>query len=344
MKQSVTNIPFAGSVASACGRFAGGAKRHSTAMAALPDSRFLEIAPLHYLLPPKRDCLIDLFAGTGLVANSLRRYFVDTVLVDPYVAPLGDFDFRCHRNSALDPDEVSSLPEADLAICLAGFHHVLGDAGTQSVDTVRQYRLEVLRLWQSKLTPNGQLIVADVPACGARIGWCDGRIDGLIREIGPFDNLQPALALDGGFGPALRTPSLGEYLTVAAEQSNKAHLGEPEPAAFFDQVVAGLSPQGHLAEFCSPEELVELFVEAGFRNVRAFVAPTPWLFHTKPEALWFVHELLNIGQQCKKTEELSADSIAEFEAGVAEYLGIGKLSNDIWVLPWKLLYVSGDKP
>jgi len=150
-------------------RFVGGSARHMAAMASFPSSRRLEVAPFSYLLPENRKHLMDLFAGTGFASNSVREFFENVALVEPHVAPeaTGAQEPARYRACALSASSFRPFPKADLAVCLAGFHHVLGPGIPEDKAAHRQQRLEALRLWRS----------AGLAGCLA------GRAAGLLRTV-----------------------------------------------------------------------------------------------------------------------------------------------------------------
>ena len=326
-------------------RFEGGLMRHVNAMAACPNCRYLEVAPLKFLLPKNRQRLMDLFAGTGLVTRTIANYFNDVMLVDPHVPPFEVIgpEMLWYQTNALFSEGIQSLPEADLAVCLAGFHHVLGPESGEALESHRQRRLEVLRLWLSKLQAGGRLVIADVPSEGTKYGWVVRESDENFTQP-QHNKMKLYFQADGSaLASLLDCSCLDEYLTDNMRVVRKFGLVEPEPASFFDQVVDKFSPHGHSAYFNSPQELVDLMHEAGFNNINCFVVPTPWLFATKTQALWFVHELLSIGQPCDTSNDLSSHERDLIEKGVADHLGLRQLPNKFWALSWKLMYVVGDR-
>mgnify|MGYP006292938913 FL=1 len=87
-----------------------------------------------------------------------------------------------------------------------------------------------------------------------------------------------------------------------------------------------------------------MFTEAGFEHIRAFVVPTPWLFSTEADAVWFVRELLGIGQPCDHPSALGAAERESMEADIRDHLGLHEISEGVWAVAWKLMYVMGDQP
>lgn len=323
-------------------RFEGGSARHVAAMARFPASRRLELAPLRYLLPEGRSYLFDLFAGTGFASGSIRGEFRGTFLLEPHVAAedASIASSRRHRACALSAESFNGLPAADLAVCLAGFHHVLGAGAPENRDSHRRQRIEALRLWYSKLSPGGRLVIADVPLAGADIGWMSGSPGGLLVA----DPAASAVGDEAPFADALRKRGVGDYLGAMAGRCDELHLDQPEPAVFFDRVVAEQSPYGHIGCFDSPQDLATMFLEAGYEHVRAFVAPTPWLVPSKADAVWFVRELLGIGQPCDRPSTLGSAEMEALEADIHNHLNLRQVSDGIWAVAWKLMYVMGDRP
>jgi len=323
-------------------RFKGGSARHVAAMAQFPFSRRLELAPLQYLLPEGRSCLFDLFAGTGFASESIRGKFRGTFLLEPHVVPTETSigNSRRHRACALSAESFDGLPAADLAVCLAGFHHVLGHGGPKDRDSHRCQRIEALRLWRSRLAPAGRLVIADVPLAGPDAGWASGDLSGLL----PAESIAGAAGVEAPFADALQRRGVEDYLAEMTSRCDELRLDQPEPAAFFDRVVAERSPYGHVSCFDSPQGLASMFRDAGFEHIRAFVAPTPWLFPSKADAVWFVRELLGIGQPCGHPSALGAAELGSLEADIRNRLDLRQVSEDVWAVAWKLMYVTGDRP
>jgi hypothetical protein len=223
---------------------------------------------------------------------------------------------------------------------------VLGQGGPADKESHRQRRLEVLRLWRSGLVSGGRLVVADVPAAGVKSGWVLGAPDGLVgaAQMGPRDDHQGAQVCSGAFARVLECSRLNDYIAQATQLARQLDLQRGEPATFFDRIVSTLSPYGHVACFNSPQEVADLFWDAGFENVKAFVAPTPWLFPAKADALWFVHELLGLGQPCGSVAELPVHEQDVLAEGIADHLALRQVTGRCWAISWKLMYVVGDNP
>ena len=239
-------------------------------------------------------------------------------------------------------ESFDGLSKADLAVCLAGFHHVLGSGSAGDRDSHHRQRLEALRLWRSRLAPSGRLVIADVPATGVQTGWADGPVGAFGLDL----SLRPtASACNCALSAQTeRSSNLNDYLQRMLALCGELRLQEPDPAAFFDRVVSVQSPYGHVACFDSPQELADLFREAGFEHVRAVVVPTPWLFPTKADAIWFVHELLGIGEPYSGPTEIPMHKQQAMEADIRDHLGLRQLPDGSWAVSWKLMYVMGDRP
>ena len=327
-------------------RFEGGSAPHVAAMGTFPGSRCFEVSPLPYLLSEGRSCLFDLFAGTGFASYYIHTWFGGRFLFEPHVAPLrvagpNTERHRWHRSCALSAESFEGLPAADMAVCLAGFHHVLGVGNPRDRDSHRRQRLEVLELWRSRLAHGGRLLIADVPMAGTATGWVEGDLDGLMLPAGCAVGPKAQVGTQPTFPP--HSHDLTGYLAEITAFCRELRLSDPEPAIFFDQVVAEQSLYGHVACLDSPQELASLFRDAGFEHVRAFVAPTPWLFPSKADAIWFVHELLGIGQPCDHPSALGPAELESLEAGIRNHLDLRQVSEGVWAVAWKLMYVAGDR-
>lgn len=326
-------------------RFRRGSARHAAAMERFPTCRALELAPLRHLLPDRRRVLLDLFAGTGFVSRAVGPYFQRVTAVDSGVLPSGNGQDRIEWRSG-DATWAAATQvwlTADLAVCHAGFHHVLGPGGTTEADACRARRLDVLRLWRSKVATGGRLIIADVPSPSvpgsyAHAGPIDARDDVRGRSAA---QRQSATTPESQLAELDQAPSLSAYLASAASLCTAYDLANAEPALFFDRFVDVHSPYGHVARFSTPQELAQLFLQAGLVDVAAFVAPTPWMFRSKDAACWFVHELLGIGRTCSSKNALPEEERTLIEHGLREHLNLRELPNGEWAVAWKLMYVMG---
>ena len=329
-------------------RFAGTASRYMRAMKEFPDSRYFEVLPLRYVVPAIHRVFLDIFSGTGHVARYLQRCFDSLTLVDSSETLLDTSHLNARKvcGDAIRVETLQALPEADMAVCMAGFHHILAENSSDGDHRSHlERKVQILQLWRKKLVSGGRLVVADVPASGARIGSHIGSLsENNSRTAAEVAPCPKEFGSEQNFGATLRCSDLGDYLHKMCSICARLGLRDPEPALFFEQVVSRFSPQGHVGDFNSPEELVWLFQEAGFENVIAFVAPTPWLFSSKEATLWFVRELLSLGQPCEKPSLLDDEETAAITAGISNYLGLVALPDESWALPWKLMFVAGDNP
>jgi hypothetical protein len=137
-------------------------------------------------------------------------------------------------------------------------------------------------------------------------------------------------------------PSLEAYLMKLSDILAQYGIRDAEPANFFDRIVSQLSPAGHVAHFATPAQLASLFESAGFSRVAAFIAPTPWLFESQREAIWFVHELLGLGRACRNPGLLTAEEASTVAAGISRHLDFACLPEGACMVSWNLLFVVGE--
>jgi hypothetical protein len=328
--------------------------RFRRAMAAEPFARSFELAPIRlYLLPATRRHLLDLFAGGGFISRFFGRQFSRVTLIDRIAPSPGGRDDRWTTlsGSAADPDVLRRVAApADLIACVAGFHHLIAaSAGRLDPVQTRALRTRVLGIWRRMLAPGGRLIVVDVPATGCPCGTFAGariganapharHLDGAFEEaagrtlasLGPPDTAWPS-ALEG-------------YLEDLRRRLDRHAWTEPEPARFFDAVVARENPAGHEAHFQATDDQVGCFREAGFAEVGAAVFPTPWAFRDRASALWFVRELLSLGRDPVAGPSLLSDRQADtVESWIDRYLGHRLLADGTHLVQRKLMAVWGER-
>jgi SAM-dependent methyltransferase len=284
-------------------------------------------------------------AGTGFVAETIGPWFDRTLRVDAYALTNGSTGgiHGMIRGDVMRNETFAGLPQVDFAVCLAGFHHVLAEPASCDRQSHYRRRVELLRQWRHNLLPGGRLIVVDVSSPYAQNkSRSTAALDDFRGNPAPAAKHDQFVATSTFFRSLLDCHSLSDYLQACWTLAVSLRIGDCQPALFFDDVVSTLSPQGHVADFNSREELMNAFQEAGFKDVYAFVAPTPWLFTAKADALWFVHELLSIGTAPKSPGRLGATESSKLEARLNEYLRLRCLPDGTWALAWELMYVFGD--
>ena len=327
-------------------RFGEISPRHATAMDKCPHARVLELMPLRYLMPQAGRSVLDLFSGSGFVSGALRLRFPSATLIDcsRYLLNSASLEAATIHGDATQATVMAQVPVADLAVCHAGFHHVLASGDRVTEDRpLAERRIEVLRLWKQRLAPGGRLIVADVPPAGTPV---DTRLNRL-PDNSTIDLSETALWPSGSaigelLRPVLDCPSLEVYLTRLGDILAQYRVQHADPASFFDRIVSRLSPAGHIGLFASPAQLVSLFESAGFSHVAAFVAPTPWLFETQRDATWFVHELFGLGESCSSPDLLTPDQVSTVAANISTHLDLAHLPGGAGIVSWNLVFVVGE--
>ena len=107
-----------------CHEFSQKASRYILAMKETPFARLMELLPILYLLPSKKDIFLDLFAGTGFVSQFLASQFSKIIQIDEFEALLNSYTYPSIsiKGDALDPDVLSVVPfsQGPLPVGLAG--------------------------------------------------------------------------------------------------------------------------------------------------------------------------------------------------------------------------------
>jgi len=275
--------------------------------------------------------MLDIFGGAGFASDWLAPVFRRIDLIDETASllPAPSTKRKVYEGDACRESGLRQLPgEYDVAVCLAGFHHILAeeaerDSSLSALDTER-VRLGVLRRWRALLRPGGRLILADVPQTGEVTSSENGRGRDYVANL---PNLKAALGRAAG--PTLEIPAF----PIA-----------PEPAAFFDEFVASECPSGHAACFETANHVAQIMREAGFTNVQTAVRITPWCFPTVGDATWFLHELFGIGgESISEPLVLPCQKAGFVGDAIDRYLGSCQTKAGT-LIGWRLLYAWGDRP
>ena len=318
-----------------------------------PFARLMELMPILCLLPSKKKVFLDLFAGTGFVSQFLASQFLKIIQIDEVEAFLNSYIYPSIsiKGDALDPEVLSVVHDkVNMAVCFAGFHHILQkNNGELDEQTTERLRTSALAEWREMLDKDGRLLVVDVPAPGNMVSpGTTLPIHSAFSTDIPGDYVSPANQIFraiGGKNPFDGTDNshdLKSYLDKLMFDLAEFNWQEPEPAEFFESFVSCNSTVGHKAYFQSVENLVQCFKNAGFSKVDSFVAPTPWFFKKRSQALWFINELFAISEVPYATpDEVSEEDSIILSEAVNRYLGFTDLPGGACVIWWKLMYVWG---
>lgn len=338
-----------------CQEFSQKASRYILAMKETPFARLMELIPILYLLPSKKDVLLDLFAGTGFVSQFLASQFSKIIQIDEVESLLNSYSYPSIsiKGDALDPDVLSVVHDKiNMAICFAGFHHIFKKKnGELDEQITERLRISALAEWREMLDKDGCLLVVDVPAPGNMVrAETTLPVHSAFPTDIPGDYVSPANQIFRAIGG--RNPfdgpddshDLKSYLDKLMSDLSGFSWRKPEPAEFFESFVSANSTVGHQACFQSVENLLQCFKNAGFSKVDSFIAPTPWFFEKRSQALWFINELFAISEIPYATpDELSEEDSIILSEAVDRYLGFTDLPGGACLIWWKLMYVWGTR-
>jgi hypothetical protein len=290
-------------------------------------SRLSELAPIHAIIENNKKALIDLFGGTGFASDYLGHKFGRVVLVDQVqgVLPPPTTSREVVRSNALLTDCIDKKQnEFDVAICLAGFHHVLPFKNSEGFDfDINQTRTLAMKSWGNLLVQGGKMIVADVPIFGSKITEVD------------FSSTEKEF---------LNVNSNIESVFENMNSSDSDGFIKTEPYQFLEFFVKQQSPFGHDGFFESESSLRGFLVAEGFEKVKTIVKYTPWVFPDFRSAAWFFNELFAIGDISYESPSLlPLDQIKKIGDAINKYLGSEILPDGTCIVHWKLLYAWGQK-
>lgn len=302
------------------------ALRYNQAMRACGGSRVKELIPIAESVEPAAGHLLDMMSGNGFVSRFLGAGFDVVHSLDhnpPSSLAFSNGSIFLQYDAAL-PDLAKMVKfRYDRIVSLAGFHHLIPhDTGPGLPSSqIHAYRVRCLSQWFDLLVQGGRLVIGDVPATN-----------------------QPALSAAPP-SAVLCFPDLQKALTdLPRIPVEDVHNADPEPACFFDELVAMESITPHVAVFETEASLALLLEDAGFSNVKTSVHYTPWLFSDSQEAAWFMHHLFGIGKETfEEPSDLPLDLMDHLLAAADRFLGCGSIQSGGFWIGWKLLYASGEK-
>jgi SAM-dependent methyltransferase len=317
--------------------------------------------------------LIDLASGTGYLADILDPIVKRTIRVDKSLEML---DSSMHRKEIIYSDikdvytDLRGVVKADIITCLGALHHVYEKTG-DVVDPLSSEKLQLrtINSWIKLLSPGGRLMLVDVMFPDLSI--CEPNTKPLSlamkqyyylkqQEFGniilPID-IEVLQRIDkaharSSFGRLIRdlvsttSPSVSLANIIGYQEfRNFGEVDRLVPIDFFDLVVDKYSIDRHFACFMQEAKLAVALKAMGLKNVLVGCLPTPWIFNSEVEAIWFVRELFSLGKEhIHEPEDIvkhpDYDHVKKF---IEEFLGI-YTSGDITYVNWQLVFAYGEKP
>lgn len=339
-------------------------------------ARTQELIPLLFFIYQEnlRNCtLVDMASGTGYLADLLEPMVKKVIRVDRSAAMFS----ICKTDADLvyaDLGEASHKLEGvgpiDIITCLAALHHICKMTDGDRVDPLasEEAQLKVLESWVKLLASGGKLLLIDVGVADLPFPADSKQSIGLLMKqyyaskhesfreklfvldtdfFTLADNRHPEYNLNWHIQRLLSHGA--NRISLASVFNSQRFRGQsvPEktiPIDFFDHVVANASIDGHVAHFPRESHLRSALREFGLQNVLVTCLPTPWVFNSEAEAVWFVRELFGLGQEAVLTP---ADLIGQPDYDrvknyINTYLGMytewGKVC-----INWQLMFVYGEK-
>lgn len=338
-------------------------------------TRIQEVIPLLFLLSNRStgdEIVLDLGSGTGYLARYLVQFVREFIQVDRSPAMLSAGECTAPQLVAELDDvhkHVDNQRRPNIIICMAPLRHlcVFLHGSVQPAQS-RARQLNAPAHWASLLPKGGRLIIVDVGApdpahiqdrslpfpqqmhsyferrrlyLSSMLSTNHSVFRHMFSKLTEL-SLIPGFLKDASYIEASQ-PSLADIVSFQMfPVTNKGtHV---VPLDFFNDVVAERSIDGHEADFLSEREIAEGFGRAGLTNTCVATVPTPWIFSSYPELLWFVHELFGfeVGVSNPSVDRAIPSESRREERQVEQYLGVW--SDDVrYYLNWQLIYAYGEK-
>jgi SAM-dependent methyltransferase len=230
----------------------------------------------------------------------------------------------------------------DVITCLAGVHHVYElDDGIVDDETSDAIQADLLVEWARSLSPGGCMIVADITDPRDNVSFSnDDRtlaahnealsraLENVRRAVGQY------LSLSDGY-PSRQPSSILQHVHSvldAAPDANRA-----QPALWFREVVAKYGVYGHTDHFLKARRIEERLRSEGF-DARYYELPTPWVFPSEDDFVYFFHEKFALGPPARHVDEIAASTRALIANEAHRLLGLTMGRNGHVFSGWRLGY------
>lgn len=265
--------------------------------------------------------LVDVSVGTGFLWRALHARFRHGVMLDESpamvenakhrlaaIAPEKTLEFQVRRMQEVRPGVVS---ECDVLGCQAALHHLVVRTvvATCGLPAAWQYEVEQTRALHLETVK----------------GW--------------FETLRPDGVL---FIADVAPPSLEEMSRPRCD-SRWPH----RPVGhWFDEAVHKFGVAAHPRHYTDTAEVRQRLESLGAEILVDAVLPTPWLFETREDAVWFVNELFSLTPEAVPFDERHdlAGRLAHTAWLVDTYLGLESVAGGKTRLGWSLWGIVARKP
>jgi hypothetical protein len=108
--------------------------------------------------------------------------------------------------------------------------------------------------------------------------------------------------------------------------------------------VARFSIDGHIAHFPREKSVRAMLENSGLENIFVTCLPTPWIFASEREGVWFVRELFGLGKDAvPDPDSLSQSELRQVKEYINQFLGMTTEKGKTYI-NWQLLFAYGEKP
>jgi len=249
------------------------------------------------------------------------------------------------RKASLDEQSgmLRDVLRPDVIVTLAGLHHIyMVNGGTVNRAESTRLQQEVILSWAQTIPSHGALILADVtsPECEVR------QLDKLLPLRDTFTAISHRFNQIGfnvagvvrrrRFSSWNYPESISSYADYILGESSCA-LSAARPGAWFRDVISAQGLYGHVDHFLLPEALLSSLRELGYKAYH-FELPTPWLFSSLDDLIFFFYEKFAFGPPVDSFEDIASEIRDAICSQAEEYLGIAKLPGGAVSVGWRLGY------
>ena len=328
------------------------ADRYHAAIRAVPTARYLEILPFflllnsHFRTAPSQLVIADLLCGGGYLSEAFRGCFRHLYGIDVSSRMLRMFP-RSPTVSAIkaaveEQTEILGKLRPDIIVSLAGLHHIYHiQEGKVDPTFSTELQCQLILTWAKCLSPDGLMIIADVTDPGLPAAFTESDLSCKISDKSMADraeflyrSLRQNLVLPETAMP-FPSPTLSQHSTRLCDFTHST--AKASPGNWFRRIVAERGLYGHMDNFVNPNGLISFLTRNGF-SAEYFEMPTPWLFPSKKDFVYYFYEKFAFGPPVQAYPDISSEMEVMIVDKADQFLGIYEFPSGGVSVGWRLGY------
>ncbi|MBN8641235.1 MAG: methyltransferase domain-containing protein [Flavobacteriales bacterium] len=326
------------------------AMRYSLALKECELSRTLDVIPyLFFLNKFKKDKIkiLDAFGGTGYFAKTINNKYCNFTIADASFEMINQLDDVKNVSKIVANDDFDSVKKKfknnkfDIVISHGGFHHAIIYKDVVKIKESKLKQNYIAENLSSIVSKDGYFILSDIPDSNSYSDvfiHSDPETD-ISISLNQMQNMisQDKIEFLSKILNIKKTEifKLSEFQQLINNSINQKNVSFEVPKYFFNSYIARNTKLGHKASYINFDEIDQVIIRKGFKQIARLNLRTPWVFNSKHEVAWFFKEKFSIGKSTPIEESfLNENKLYEM---VDKYLGV-EVNNGLYMVNWGVTY------